>query len=176
MSVQKLFFSVIVNDLADVKRQIEAGISVDVVDNQYSRCSVLHMSTCKGYKDIVVYLLSHGANPSVQDDQGYTPLHLAIIYAKMSRNKIKRDNFLDIAKYLINYGAHLEIKSEYGTTPIDKAKEPPEIYNLLTEILGYDPTMTLSKLHRSRENKEKLSFYEYLQSIFVSRDYIPLTQ
>jgi hypothetical protein len=49
------------NNLQVAKKALEIGIGVDAV-NQYQD-TPLHVATCKGYQDMVVFLCDQGANP-----------------------------------------------------------------------------------------------------------------
>jgi ankyrin repeat protein len=131
MSTHKLMFSVLSNNLPNVKSEINRGISANAVDNEVSRYSALHLAVDHGHKDITIFLLESGADPNAQDNREYTPLHLVIINAIMARDQAKRSNFITIAKILLRYNADVNIKSKYNTTPRQKAQENSEVYKIL---------------------------------------------
>ena len=57
----------------------------------------LLLSACeKGYKDIVEFLVSHGADVNIRNEDGQTSLHIACDY-----------HYFDIVTYLISHGANV---------------------------------------------------------------------
>ena len=52
-------------------------------------------------------LLSSGANPNARDEDGATPLHLAVDRGS-----------LDIVVLLIDFGSNVNVADEDGTTPL----------------------------------------------------------
>lgn len=43
----------------------------------------LHVATSNGYNEVVQYLLEQpGINPNIADDEGNTPLHLAVFFCQ----------------------------------------------------------------------------------------------
>ena len=67
--------------------------------------------------DDVRRLVDAGANLDIQNDNGYTPLHLAVrCPGKIDDNLY--ENYLNIANLLIKSGANLEITDEEGQTPL----------------------------------------------------------
>lgn len=48
------------------------------VDCEHRGQRVLHFASASGGKDVVTFLLDHGADPSLCDDDGYLPLYCAL--------------------------------------------------------------------------------------------------
>jgi ankyrin len=63
-----------------------------------------------GRPEIFEMLLSRGANPSLPDETGLTPLHLAAA-----------NNRLDMLKMLLQHGAPVGAKTVDGVTPLHSA-------------------------------------------------------
>jgi len=72
----------------------------------------------------IKYLIERGADVEAKDNNGNTPLHLAVW-----------SNHIETAKLLIERGADLEAKNKYGQTPLDWAsyKDNIELAKLLLD-------------------------------------------
>lgn len=78
----KLFEAAIRSDqLAIVKMLVELGSPLGAVEGEHRGRSALHIAACARNERICEYLMAKGANPSLQDQDGYTPLDLAITTA-----------------------------------------------------------------------------------------------
>jgi hypothetical protein len=80
-------------NVTEAKRPIDAGADVDLALRlgEQDGTTPLHQSCLgghtglhgaaqegsRGHKEIVIYLLDHGANVNVRDKKGFTPLHAA---------------------------------------------------------------------------------------------------
>ena len=82
---------------------------LDWIDNNDNsrRQTPLHWACLKGRLAIVILLMEHGADPNLQDTEGYTPLTTAVQY-----------NFVPIAHYLIENGARLDVLDNEGHAPM----------------------------------------------------------
>jgi len=60
------------------------------------------------YPNVVKLLLEHGANPNIQDNDGYTPLHFAVEGCRV-----------DVVRVLLEHGADPTIRDKKGRTPLD---------------------------------------------------------
>ncbi|KAL8953964.1 MAG: hypothetical protein Q9183_007303 [Haloplaca sp. 2 TL-2023] len=67
-------------------------------------------------------LLGHGADTSLRDTHGSTPLHVAV-----------QDNHPELISMLLKAGAHVDACDDDGKTPLDYAGAhgPEEMYQLL---------------------------------------------
>eukprot|EP01059_Diplonema_ambulator_P018568 TRINITY_DN3099_c0_g1_i1.p1 TRINITY_DN3099_c0_g1~~TRINITY_DN3099_c0_g1_i1.p1 ORF type:complete len:328 (+),score=65.50 TRINITY_DN3099_c0_g1_i1:269-1252(+) len=72
--------------------------------------TALHLATINGNKGIVQHLLSHGADPNAQDNDGDAPLHEACCV-----------DFPDVTRALLRKGADPLVKNAAGLTPYDIA-------------------------------------------------------
>jgi ankyrin repeat protein len=63
------------NDLAKLKKAIEAGTNLDTSDHDGR--TALHAAAAAGHLDAVRLLLDAHAHPALQDTMGLTPLFMA---------------------------------------------------------------------------------------------------
>ena len=86
----------------------------------------------------VSYLLQHGATPNTADDQGYTPLTMAIF----------RQHSLGVIRLLLEAGASANVLTKYGDTPLTYAivyNRSPELVQTLLQA-GADPNMSCRRM------------------------------
>jgi len=69
---------------------------------------MLHVAVFSNNIKIIVFLLENGADCSVKDKNGRTPLHLAC-----------RWDYFGIIAFLLEKGADINIKDNYGKTCLD---------------------------------------------------------
>ncbi|XP_058258677.1 protein phosphatase 1 regulatory subunit 12C isoform X2 [Hemibagrus wyckioides] len=74
--------------------------------------SALHQACIDGSIEVVVFLLSQGANVNQVDNEGWTPLHVAASCGNM-----------EIAEYLLQKGAFVNSVNCDGDVPLDIAKD-----------------------------------------------------
>ena len=72
----KVMFVVAQGDLRAVAQWVEDGSDVNAQDTD--GVTVLNAAAANGHKDIVFYLLTHGADPSILDHRGRGPLQEAV--------------------------------------------------------------------------------------------------
>ncbi|XP_043276434.1 ankyrin repeat domain-containing protein 39-like isoform X2 [Venturia canescens] len=65
------------------KKLVQYGADVNAATRSGIATS-LHRSAMRGLDDVVQYLLKCGANPHLQDSDGYTPLHRAILASSLT--------------------------------------------------------------------------------------------
>lgn len=111
---------------------VEKGADINVKKNDGSGAFFDCLATLinygyeytEGYKEVIEFLLSKGANvddtPLSGDLKGFTPLIFAV-----------RDNKLEIAKLLVEHGANVNAINIYDQTPLSVAEGKPEMINLL---------------------------------------------
>lgn len=69
----KLCYYAHVGNLEGVKQLIESGV-VDVNEVDYTERTALHAAAAAGHREIVQYLVSQGADRTIQDSWGITPV------------------------------------------------------------------------------------------------------
>ena len=85
-----------------------------------NKLNALHLATISGMDNSVIFLLSLGVNPNIQDKKGYTALHYAVKY-----------NHIRIIKKLLQRGADKNILDlKYNKSPIMMARKKPKIMEL----------------------------------------------
>jgi uncharacterized protein len=77
--------------------------------DRYGRAP-LHYAARDGNADLCSQLLSAGADPNAQDDNGWGPLHFAA-----------QANSEAVTRILINAGANVALKDSFGNTPLFRA-------------------------------------------------------
>ena len=77
------------------------------------------------YPEVVKLLLEHGANPNIQDADGWTPLHFAV-----------KSCHVDVVRVLLDHGADLTIRNNEGRTPLDYGSDCEEIIEELRRRSG----------------------------------------
>lgn len=78
-------------------------IDINCIDDEGSN-AIIYAS--KGSKDVLLYLLEHGADPNVVLPNGNSALRVAV-----------RDDCIENIRLLLKYGAHVDYKTKYGYTP-----------------------------------------------------------
>ncbi len=129
-------------DFDRVKKLIDSGEDINKVDSS-NNFSELHYASMKGKKEVVEFLIEHGANIDLQGYKKWTPLYRAIVdnqpkiamllIEKGANVNLKdsdgwiplhraiKDNHLDIAKKLIEHGADINAQNNIGWTPLHRA-------------------------------------------------------
>ena len=98
------------------------NMDLEVGENK-ENLNAMHLAAISGMDNSVIFLLSLGMNPNIQDNQGYTALHYAVKY-----------NHIRIIKKLLQKGARKDIReNKYNKTPADMAKNNPEIDEIFRE-------------------------------------------
>jgi ankyrin repeat protein len=70
----------------------------------------LHYAAADGNTEDAVKYLKAGANPNLQDDNGWSPLHFAAQAVSV-----------DVTRALLEAGSDIELKDSYGNTPLLQA-------------------------------------------------------
>ena len=103
---------------------IEKHIDINSIDRV--RSTPLHWACYAGAENAVSYLIAYGADPNLQDDDGYTWLHLAV----KSAEAIKSTR---IVKQLLFWGGDRNIFNRDGYKPVDYVKSI-SVHHIGTEI------------------------------------------
>ena len=107
--------------------------------------NALHLATISGMDNSVIFLLSLGINPNIQDSKGYTALHYAVRYGHIR-----------IIKKLLQKGADRNIKDNKSKkTPVMMAKNRPEIMEIfrekgICEKLFFKPDITAKNFYSNQ--------------------------
>ncbi len=113
------------NDINTARQIIESNPNLvnSPIGSDGGTC--LLWASVTNHKEIVELLLNHDANPNIQDNEGFTPLHAAI-----------ENNCIGIVSLLLSRGANPNLQNNEGITPLHWAAfEPPrvEILELLLQ-------------------------------------------
>ena len=94
-------------DFARVSELIESGISPNAFDdNTYTP---LHAAASYGHIDILEFLVLHGGDVNIADEDGDTPLYVV--------------ESIDTAKWLVQHGATIERANSEGLSPIEALED-----------------------------------------------------
>ncbi|MCU7494055.1 MAG: ankyrin repeat domain-containing protein [Ignavibacteria bacterium] len=99
----------------------EGGIDMNAIDPTFGMAA-LHWAIIAEEDDAVEFLLENKANPDIRDDEGYTPLHRAVM--------MKSE---DMVKLLKKYHADVNAKGPNGTAiEMAKALDEDDLVEALT--------------------------------------------
>lgn len=102
-----IYNAVCKGSLTELQKLYEAGVDVTKsVLGEYPIFTALQ----KSEKDVVKYLINHGAALNIRDSSGQYPLHIAS----------KRD-MSDIVVHILEHGGNINVKSNNGCTPLHEA-------------------------------------------------------
>ena len=99
-----------INDVAIVGTLIESGADVDLLT---PKGTALHLAVSNGHNEAVELLLK-SCNVNVKDQNGVTPLHLAVSYGAIS----DRESLQPIESQLLLAGADVNALDNHGRSPI----------------------------------------------------------
>ncbi|XP_048340262.1 palmitoyltransferase ZDHHC13 isoform X4 [Sphaerodactylus townsendi] len=127
-NITLLHWAAINNRLELAKFFISKGAIVDQLGGDLNS-TPLHWAIRQGHLSMVILLLKFGADPALIDGEGYSSLHLAVLFQHMP-----------IIAYLISYGQSIDTTDHNGQTPLMLAAH---------KVLGLDPTRFLLKFNPS---------------------------
>ncbi len=153
----KDLFDIVKNNRGD---ELQEALKSDVDSDKKDRSGItlLHCAVREKNEEIVMILLENGADVTIQDDEGKTPLHYAVendcydlteailkrntlsnrildndgnepLWAAVNRSKGEHD----LVKLLLNYGGNVTHKNSMGVCPLDIPKEIAD--NSLLKVL-----------------------------------------
>lgn len=99
-----------------------------------------YASDWSGYEETIKILISSGADLNIQDEDGNTPLHIAL-YDNLS---------MGICELLIDQGARLDIENSDGVTVRDMMRVPKYILKLMDEIDRQNELEKQNKIKRTK--------------------------
>uniref|UniRef100_A0A8D0BJF8 Palmitoyltransferase n=1 Tax=Salvator merianae TaxID=96440 RepID=A0A8D0BJF8_SALMN len=127
-NVTLLHWAAINNRRDLVKFFISKGAVVDQLGGDLNS-TPLHWAVRQGHLSMVILLLKYGADPALIDGEGYSSLHLAVLFQHMP-----------IIAYLISKGQSINTADRNGQTPLMLAAY---------KIIGTEPTRFLLKFDPS---------------------------
>ncbi|XP_053924529.1 palmitoyltransferase ZDHHC13 [Cuculus canorus] len=127
-NVTLLHWAAINNRQELVNYYISKGAVVDQLGGDLNS-TPLHWAIRQGHLPMVMLLLKCGADPSLIDGEGYSSLHLAVVFQR-----------LPIVGYLISKGQNIDTTDLNGQTPLMLAAQ---------KALGSEPTKFLLKFNPS---------------------------
>jgi uncharacterized protein len=115
--VAKIHSAARAGDLAEIKKQLEAGEDVDSRD-QYGH-SPLNLAAGGGHTSSVKLLLSWGADVNAKGGYpNHTSLHDAALYTAKNASRVGSS---EVVKVLLEAGADVNARNDYGQTPLHSA-------------------------------------------------------
>mmetsp|Transcript_33803 Transcript_33803/g.81958 ORF Transcript_33803/g.81958 Transcript_33803/m.81958 type:complete len:357 (+) Transcript_33803:516-1586(+) len=117
------------NKIDDVKRLLESKVNVDFIvekktsEDQVMGQTALHLASDHGFEDLAKLLVEKKASVNLQDEDGYTPLHYAVVCERVP-----------LIKLLVDSGADLDLENTEGKSAIDFAEDAEK--DEINEILG----------------------------------------
>lgn len=140
----RLIASVIKGDLDKVKDYIRDGVAIDTVSLLTQ--PLIHIAALLGHSELIEYFVQKGINPNLENNDGYSPIHLAIINGHIDIVRILIENagispehresknlkatlmhFAaiygrdDIIQFLVEKSANLNLLDNSGKTPLHYA-------------------------------------------------------
>ena len=115
--------------------------NMDLASTDENKMNALHLSAANGMDNSVIFLLSLGLDPNIQDKFGYTALHYAV-----------KKGHIRIIKKLLQKGADRNIQEKKNKkTPVMMGKNNPEIVEIfrkkgICEKLFFKPDISQKTL------------------------------
>ncbi|XP_017652111.1 palmitoyltransferase ZDHHC13 isoform X3 [Nannospalax galili] len=134
-NVSLLHWAAINNRLDLVKFYISKGAVVDQLGGDLNS-TPLHWAIRQGHLPTVILLLQHGADPTLIDGEGFSSIHLAVLFQHMP-----------IIAYLISKGQSVNMTDVNGQTPLMLSAY---------KVIGPEPTGFLIKFNPSLSVVDKV--------------------
>ena len=113
---------------------IENGVDINSFSADNCNCTPLMKAVENGDKDVVAFLIDHGANVTIKDKCGYTALHRACI--------IYHDCSPEVLSCLIENGADVNLSTDKNRTPLMTACEYGHV-NTVTFLIEHGANVNL---------------------------------
>ena len=113
---------------------IENGVDINSFSADNCNCTPLMKAVENGDKDVVTFLIDHGANVAIKDKCGYTALHRACI--------IYHDCSPEVLSCLIENGADVNLSTDNNRTPLMTACEYGHV-NTVTFLIEHGANVNL---------------------------------
>ncbi|XP_077209627.1 protein phosphatase 1 regulatory subunit 16A isoform X2 [Paroedura picta] len=120
----------------DIHRLLKEGVDLDTPLDH--RATLLHIASANGYLEAAELLLEHKASMSVQDSDGWQPLHAAACWGQ-----------IHLVELLVAHGADLNGKSVLDETPLDVCADEEVRAKLLELKHKHDAIMKSHDKHKS---------------------------
>ncbi|XP_072278406.1 palmitoyltransferase ZDHHC13 isoform X2 [Pyxicephalus adspersus] len=127
-NVTLLHWAAINNRLEVIRYFISKGAVVDQLGGTLNS-TPLHWAVRQGHLQSVILLIKCGADPNLIDGEGYSAIHLAVLF-----------QHLPIIAYLIAIGMNIDASDMNGMTPLMLSAQ---------KIIGMEPTNFLLKMNPS---------------------------
>lgn len=134
-NVTLLHWAAINNRLDLVKFYISKGAVVDQLGGDLNS-TPLHWAIRQGHLSMVILLLKCGADPALIDGEGYSGIHLAVVFQHMP-----------VIAYLISKGQSIDTTDFSGQTPLMLSAQ---------KVIGPEPTGFLLKFNPSLSAVDKI--------------------
>jgi ankyrin repeat protein len=107
--------------LANIFFWLKLSTALDARD--FHGQTALHWATMKGFGAVIQTLVESGASLNLADEQGRTPLLIAVSVLETVRSFDERKFCKDMIRYFLEHGANPNLSDEGGACPIHLASE-----------------------------------------------------
>lgn len=132
------------NDLAEVRRLLESGVSPDSTNED--GLTALHQCCIDDSEEMMKLLIQYGGNPNATDTEKWTPLHAAATCGH-----------LHLVKFLIDAGAKLLSVNADGNMPYDLCEDDTTLSYIENEMARRGVTQELIDETRSETERKMMT-------------------
>jgi ankyrin repeat protein len=165
ISEQLALYAITVSDEAEISILIQEGLSVNHVFSYEGNITLLQKAVLIKNPEMVELMLSLGADVTLRDENGDTPLYYAVTTMNTLYERIYETASLRITSALLQAGANVNVPNEYGLTPFHCAVNSGS--NVIVQMLLGDSTPDIhladslgnTPLHRLVVSREPVSGY-----------------
>src|SRR5260221_9690329 len=75
-----------------------------------NKCAYNDQASVDGHVDLLWFLVEHGTDATVKDDNGSTPLH-----------QVSFRSYVELARFLVEHGADVAVRDNDRSTPLHRA-------------------------------------------------------